>query len=306
MRLSKRTLGTVSVVCGSVLLVAACGSSASDTVSSPGVSSSAPSSAGPAVPSSPETSSPETSPSETSSPAAPVSEGTSAADTVRNAITRFEDETKAKGGVTFELVDPNGGYKAVFNVTPDGGGVSEGKDETGASSQSFWSPDIVYTQVAYLNDEVKKLVKTINPEAKWFSEPRSTQYSLMTPATVAEGFLAYATGTTCEDKDGGKECTVTASGVAALPGLGTFQTPESNVTMVVTIKADGTLANVVVFPGNESMERQLTNVVFEPVNVVFPSDAETVTLAQVGAEAAKSLGSEAPADPSAVPSPNPS
>ena len=225
------------------------------------------------------------------------------------------------GGVTFKLTAPTSGYVSDYTLSADGSGMMKGvtaKDTAGKTTtdQTIWTKDNVYTQTEFLNAEVKKIVDKIAPKAKWFEEPKTLQFADLTPARAAEAFLAYNTGVTCAPaQGGGQDCTVNASGIGSIPGLGSFQTPNDSVKAVVTIADDGSIARVSLFPGVKDMERQLSDVKFGPVTVDVPAQADIVTLNQVGAEAAKSMpapsasaapsNSVAPAS-SAAPSASPS
>jgi hypothetical protein len=228
--------------------------------------------------------------------------GTAAAQYVRAAITGFQETVQSSGAVTYILSDVAGKNVNNFTVTAESAGSRKSVYETGAKEQYFWDGATQWTQVLYLNDEMKKIVKQVNPDAKFYSEPVGANVSISSPERTAEAFLAFAKNVSCTPDTAGTTCTVDASGIAQIPGLGTFTTPQENVKAVLTVNSDGVLTDVTVFPDVPDMERRFTKVTFGPQTVTMPAADTTVTMEQVTTQAI--VNDEA--SKSASPSPQPS
>lgn len=295
MKRSLPSLSLVAVALVGAALLAGCSSSAEPADSAP--ASSASSASAPAT-------------SGASAPVVPAGSGTSleAYQQIRAAIGTFEEDAADAGGMAFTLQDASGKNKTSFEVSADGSGARDSQYDTGAKERYFWDSKTHWTEVLYINEEMRKLVEQIDPKAEFYSEPKGTFWSLASPDRVVGAFLAYATGASCGNAGGTTQCTVTATGVSTLPGLGSFQTPQDNVTMTVDLDADGRITKVVLFPGNADLERQMVDIKFSPVSVTLPSDAETVTMDEVTVQAIKNddaakASASASAAPDGTPAP---
>jgi hypothetical protein len=204
-------------------------------------------------------------------------------ETIRNSFNASDREMKTKGGVSFDLVDPNSNITTNFDIGYDGSGYQKTLVGEDGVEEFYWSADTLYTPVAFINEEVKTYVVKVNEDAEWFSEPKSTQFSLITPTRIVESFLAYAKQVSCNniEDEATTNCTIIATGINYLPGLGGFEPPQDEVRMNITINnSTGLVETIVLFPTQEGLERIINNIVYKNPNIDYPQENNIVTFDQ--------------------------